>query len=677
MSAWPARLTAFFPWTKALLRNKPLLDAATAVAIALVLSLLAMFAVDRVSFLTSADRFVHDWEVAFRSAPEPQDPNIRIVAFDEVAMQHFPYRSPLDRGALADLLTALDAKGARAIVVDYLFDQATEPAKDAKLFAVLRGMKTPLVVSYFEAGTVVAKEQTDYLNDFVPERLRALPNLGTDQTDTVRWINPGGRTASGERLLSVQRRVAQIAGVETPAVQVPIAWRAPPGPRQPVFSEITACLQGPPACLPITKILPKPVFRGKIVLIGSDLNLVDQHRTPFATDPADPRATMPGVEILAYGIAQLIEHRAPPDLSWWDNFLIALAFAGLGAWLGLFDYHLILRGTAIAGLVAGLWVVGVLVLYERMGILIGLIAPTVSLVGSFAVVESITGLDARRQRQFIQSTFSLYLPPSFVQQIVDDPDKLVLGGERRDMSLLFTDIHGFTTMAEGLDSKDVGRVLNGYLDGMTSAVRRHEGTIDKFIGDAVFALWNAPLDVADYATKAVRCALDMDDFAEAFRVKMNQEGIPLSYTRIGVHAGAAAVGNFGSRDRFSYTASGDAVNAASRLEGLNKTFGTRLCVSDAAKVLCHGIAFRPIGSVILKGKTEVLDVWEPLHDGSVSEDYLARYDAAFAAVRNHDALALELFAALAAEQPGDPLVQFYVERLGQGETGIKIKMTEK
>ncbi|HJW42153.1 MAG TPA: adenylate/guanylate cyclase domain-containing protein [Rhizomicrobium sp.] len=677
MNGWPARRAALVSRIKALSRNKPLLDAATAVAIALVMALLAMFAVDRVSFLTSADRFVHDWEIAFRSAPEPQDPNIRIIAFDEVAMQHFAYRSPLDRGALADLLTALDAKGARAIVVDYLFDQPTEPAKDAKLRDVLRTMKTPVVVSYFEAGTAVAKEQSDYLNAYVPPRLRALANIGTDQTDTVRWINPGGRTTSGEYLPSVQRRVAQIAGVETPAMQAPIAWRAPPGPRQPVFSEITACVQQLSACLPITKILPKPVLRDKIVLIGSDLSLVDQHRTPFATDPADPRATMPGVEILAYGIAQLIEHRMPPDLSWWDNFLIALLFAGLGAGLGVFDYHLILRGLSIAGLVAVLWASGVFVLYESFGVLIGLIAPTIALIGAFAAVESVTGLDARHQRQFIRSTISLYLPPSFVQQIIEDPAKLVLGGERREMSLLFTDIHGFTTMAEGLDSKDVGRVLNSYLDGMTGAIQRHEGTIDKFIGDAVFALWNAPLDVADYATKAVRCALEMDDFAESFRAKMNQEGIPLSYTRIGVHAGAAAVGNFGSRDRFSYTASGDAVNAASRLEGLNKTFGTRLCVSDAVKVLCQGIAFRPIGSVTLKGKTEALDVWEPLHDSRLADGFFARYEAAFAAVRAERADAPSLFAALVKEKPDDPLARFYLERLSQGETGIHIKMTEK
>jgi len=220
-------------------------------------------------------------------------------------------------------------------------------------------------------------------------------------------------------------------------------------------------------------------------------------------------------------------------------------------------------------------------------------------------------------------------------------------------------------------------VLNSYLDGMTAAVQKHEGTIDKYIGDAVFALWNAPVDVADYATKAVRCALDMDAFTEKFRAQMQAEGIPLGITRIGVHAGAAAVGNFGSKLRLSYTASGDAVNAASRLEGLNKTFGTRLCVSDAAKVLCHDIAFRPMGSVILKGKTEALDVWEPLQDGAASEEFLKRYTAAYEAVRDHHDCAKQMFADLAADFPEDPLIAFHHERLREGETGVKIKMTEK
>lgn len=676
MTAYLERLIALFPFLTALTRNKLVLNGAIAAIVALVMSSLAMFLVGNLSFLTSADRFVQDWEVAFRSPAEPQDPNILILAVDETVMQHFPYRSPLDRGFLATLLTALDAKHPKAIVVDYLFDQPTEKEKDDALYKALRELKTPTVVSYFDAGSVVAADQLAYLEKYVPAKLLAAANLGTDQTDTARWINPGMTTKSGRHLMSVQRRVAQIAGIETPNMRVPIVWHADEGENKPAFSEIGACLG--PTCLPTPVILPETIFKDKIVLIGSHLTLVDQHRTPFATDPDDHRATMPGIQILAHGISQFLNHREPPQLSWWPNFLVALVFAGIGAWLGLYDYALILRTVTVTTLLVGLWAAGAFLLYERFGVIVGLIAPSIALAGSFAAVESITGLDARHQRTFIRNSFSLYLPPKFVQQIEDDPSILSkLGGVRRDMSLLFTDIQGFTTMAERLDPKDVGRVLNSYLDGMTAAVQKHDGTVDKYIGDAVFALWNAPVDVDDYATKAVRCALDMDAFTESFRQQMNAEGIPLGMTRIGVHAGAAAVGNFGSKVRLSYTASGDAVNAASRLEGLNKTFGTRLCVSDAAKVLCHGITFRPIGSVILKGKTEALDVWEPLHDGAFSEDYIARYQTAFAATHENDAGATQRFADLAAERPDDPLVQFYLERLREGEFGTKIKMTEK
>ena len=669
MSGWFTRLYAFF-------RARRTLEGVTTLLAALAVAILSMLAIDNISFLTSADRFVQDWQIAGQTPIEPQDPNILILAVDEGTMQHFPYRSPLDREFLAKLITALDAKHPRAIVLDYLFDQATEPDKDAALKQALRVVKSPLVVSYFEAGSTVSDAQTAYLNDFLPPRVRALPNLGTDQTDTVRWINPGGITSTGEHLLSVQRRVAQLLGVETPDSRVPIVWRSSQN-QQSVFSEIPACVFIKKVCTPIPAILPESTFKNRVVLIGSHLTLVDQHRTPFATDPSDPRATMPGVQVLAYGISQLIEHRHPPQLSWFENFLIALGLAAIGALLGLLDLSLWVRGAAVALIVAALWYCGIILLYEREGILIGLVAPTLAVIASFALVDSISGLDARRQREFIHNSFALYLAPVLVQQLVDDPSKLKLGGARREMSLLFSDIAGFTTMAEGLDSEDVGRLLNDYLDGMTAAVKKHEGFVDKFIGDAVFAIFNAPADVADHATKCVRCMLDLDSFTESFRVQKNAEGIPLGLTRIGGHTGTAAVGNFGSRDKFSYTASGDAVNAASRLEGLNKTFGTRLCVSGATRVLCKGIAFRPIGLVILKGKTEALDVWEPLHDGAYADGYLARYQAAYDAAHDEHPDALALFAALFKEHPDDPLASFFLERLAQGETGTKIKMTEK
>jgi len=662
---------------RGLARNKSVFNVVVAATIAVVVAALSMLAVDHVSFLTSADRFVQDYEIATRSPFEPQDPNILIIGVDEASMQHFPYRSPLDRGFIAELLSSLDAKHPRAIVLDYLFDQPTEKAKDERLRGILRAMKTPIVVSYFEAGTSVGAAQTAYLNDFVPANDRAVANIGTDQTDTARWIAPGVKISNGAFLMSVPRRVSQIAVVETPEEQVPIVWRADPGINQGAFAEIPACVSGLPTCVPITSILPEAMFRNKIVLIGSDLSLVDQHRTPFSTSAGNAHATMPGIYIMAYAIAQLLENRDPPQLLWWNNFIIALVLALVGAVLGLLGHSLWLRGGAVLALIVALWAIGAFVLYERFGILIGLIAPSLAIAGSFAAVDSVTGLDARRQREFIHNTFSLYVSPNFVQQLVDDPSKLTLGGERREMTFLFTDIANFTTMSEGLDSRDVGRLLNEYLDGMTSTVQKYDGTVDKFIGDAVFAIFNAPLDVEDHATKAIHCMLELDTFTEGFRKKMNEEGIPLGITRIGVNTGVAAVGNFGSHDRFSYTASGDAVNAASRLEGLNKTFGTRLCVGHAARMLCKGVAFRPIGSVILKGKTEALDVWEPLHDGQYSAAYLARYEASFAAVGNEAPSACSLFTTLGEEAPKDPLVRFYLERLRAGETGNHIKMTEK
>jgi len=659
-----------------LARNKVALNLASASAIAVIMALLSMLAVDEISFFTSADRFVQDWEIATRSPFEPQDPNILIVAVDEGTMQNFPYRSPLDRGFLAKLLTAIDAKHPKAIGLDYLFDQPTEPAKDNALRRVIQTLKTPLAVSYFEPGGIASADQVAYLNNFVPSANRAIATIGTDQTDTARWIYPGGRTSTGQYLMSVPRKLASIAGVHTPNVQVPIVWRSDPGVNQEAFSQVSACVAGFADCLPLS-LYPASTFKNKIVLVGSDLTLVDHHRTPFATDPTSKKATLPGVVILANATAQLIEGRDPPQLTWWKNFLMALIFAAFGAALGLSESALPLRAGAVVVLIAVLWATGVFVLFQYMGLLIGLIAPTIAIAGAFAAVDSLSGLDARRQRAFVQGMFSRYVSPKVVQQLVEDPTKVVLGGERRELTLLFTDIANFTTMSEGLDSRDVGRVLNAYLDGMTTSIHHHDGTVDKFIGDSVFAIFNAPIDIGDHATKGVQCMIDLDRFSETFRTRMNNEGIPLGITRIGVHSGIAAVGDFGSHERSSYTATGDVVNAASRLEGLNKTFGTRLCVSEATRMLCSGIAFRPIASVVLKGKTAAMHVFEPIHDNAYTPAYLGLYQAAYEAVRDERSDALELFEGLTAQRPDDPLVAFYVERLRDGETGIQVKMTEK
>ena len=262
--------------------------------------------------------------------------------------------------------------------------------------------------------------------------------------------------------------------------------------------------------------------------------------------------------------------------------------------------------------------------------------------------------------------------------MVADPSRMSLAGERREMTFLFSDIADFTTMSEKIEAGELARLLNGYLDGMTGIVLKHGGMVDKFIGDAVFAIFNAPIDLPDHASKAVRCMLEMDDFCEAYRRQQKEaHGIGLGFTRIGVHTGVAVIGNFGSHARFTYTASGDAVNTAARMEGINKYLGTRLCVSGVTRALCTGIAFRPVASAVLKGKTEALPLWEPLHDGALSPAFLEAYGIAYDRLAQGRPEAVDMFDDLLKAQPEDPCVNLHIGRMRKGDPGIDMVMTEK
>lgn len=645
------------------------------VSVAILAAAFAVYIVANFMVLTSADRFIQDWEIATIAPSEPQDPNIVVVAIDEQTLAQLTYRSPVDRGFLANLLTKLISDKPRAIGIDLLFDQKTEDEKDAALEKVLVTSKVPLVVAYTDSSAQVTPAQSAYVDSFVPRRLRGDVHLSGDQFGTTRWIYPGGIDHTGQFVPGFVPALAAYLGLMPPKEQLPLVWHGKPSQAIPVSkSDDVQAFKEYPAYT--AAFLPASWFAGKVILIGSDESLIDRHRWPYAAIYADIRGTIPGIMIHAHALSQLLDRRASPYTNWEENSVIAFLCALVGGILGLLSYHLAPRLVAGFVFLVLLWLCGA-ALFHYGGPMIGLLSPSLGFAIGFSVLDSLSGRDARKQRQFIQGAFSRYVSPKVVEQLIDDPEKMSLAGERREMTYLFTDIANFTTLSEGMESHELGHVLNAYLDGVTQIVLRYEGMVDKFIGDSVFAIFNAPVDLANHAARAVKCALDIDVFCNAFSEQQKAKNIDFGITRIGVHTGVAVVGNFGSSARFNYTAQGDAVNTASRLEGLNKYFGTHISVSGATREQCDGMAFRPVASVVLKGKTAPVEVWEPLQDGAVAQGYIDRYKEAFEALEQEKPEALALFEALSKEAPDDPCVALYVERLRDGVLGSDVQMKEK
>jgi adenylate cyclase len=270
-----------------------------------------------------------------------------------------------------------------------------------------------------------------------------------------------------------------------------------------------------------------------------------------------------------------------------------------------------------------------------------------------------------KQKLFIKSAFSQYLSPSVIDQLLADPGRLSLGGERREISIFFSDVQGFTTISEKLDPAQLTELLNDYLSIMTDTILESGGTIDKYEGDAIIAFWNAPVSYEDHAARALKASLACQRLM-AERQGFFQEKFGCSLlTRIGLNTGYAVVGNMGSSKRFDYTMIGDSVNLASRLEGLNKQFGTYLmCTETTFTQALKTASFfgRKLALVAVVGKHEPTAVWEPMPEAVFAEKktVLDRFnEARDLFYQGAFAQALPLFEAL---QDRDKPAYYYAEQ---------------
>ena len=356
----------------------------------------------------------------------------------------------------------------------------------------------------------------------------------------------------------------------------------------------------------IKKRLPQNELQGKIVFAGfTEIGIYDVRPTPF-----DP--TLPGVEIHATAAANALEQRFIIHNSSTIRvervilFLLPLVLALL----------LVLSPSAAVGLLAesglcALYLAANYLIFSRYLFDLSMLSPLLALGLTTVSSEIYRSLVIDRKGRYMKKAFSNYVSADLVAQIMKNPDSLKLGGEKREISILFSDIRGFTSLSEKLSPEDLVQVLNEYLNPMTLIVLEEKGTLDKYIGDAVMALYNAPLDVADHADHACRSAMKMMVKLAELNRSFIERGIQAIDIGIGINTGDAVVGNMGAAMRFDYTAIGDNVNLASRLEGLNKMYGTHIIVSESTRQMAGSdFHFREIDLVAVKGKQQPIPIYE-------------------------------------------------------------------
>jgi adenylate cyclase len=406
----------------------------------------------------------------------------------------------------------------------------------------------------------------------------------------------------------------------------------------------------------IARRLPKESLKGKIAFVGAtEIGIYDLRPTPFD-------ATLPGIEIHATMAANALERRflkydsvtqemeivcviALPILL---GCMLAFApgtFAGLGvlalvmAAFGFFNYFMFAS------------------VFRDMTVIYPFFGIALTYLGS----EAWRNLVVERKGRHLKKAFSSYVSPDLVKQIEKNPDQLVLGGEQRELTILFSDIRGFTTVSESLTPPELVKLLNEYLSPMTRIVLEERGTLDKFIGDAVMAIFNAPLDVPGHATHACTAAVRMLEKLKELNEGFAAQGMHTLDIGVGINTGPAVVGNMGADIRFDYTAIGDSVNLASRLEGLNKYYASHILVSEDTrnKVTDSRFTFREVDRVRVKGKQHPIVMYELM---IANAEILPRFDEGLAKYRSQDFVAAKAIFENLVQTCSDGPSRLYVER---------------
>lgn len=638
------------------------------------LALLAALVATVLALLASARLEPLAGDLAIGLAPLPPErivEQIAVVVVTEETLAAFPYRSPIDRGFLAGLIDRLDAAGARAVGIDILVDQPSDPAKDTAFFAAIDRARVPVTLALATEADGLTRRQADYVAQHVLPRRHGAIALGRDEIDGVVRHLPRPRIDDGARHPGFAESIVGEAGAGS---------RDADGAGRILYSvarstEPTAA----PAPFPVypahvVSLLPNEWLSGKHVLVGTDLPTIDRHPTPFVAGAGSAAGTIPGVVIHAHILAQRLAGLSLPVAGPVGRAASTMLAAMLAAVLFLLPWPP--RRLVLLFLVAiVLWISVGLWLTASGQLLPPLVAPPLAAL-AVAGVMSLTRWQAERtERAFLRLAFSRYVSPAVVSRIASGRLALVLGGEKRRVTYVFTDLEGFTSLSEKLPAGDLTDILNPYLDEMCRLMTEHGATIDKIIGDAVVGFFGAPDDDPDQESHAVALALALDGFAEGYRKRMAERGISLGATRIGLHSGDAVIGNFGGSRFFDYTGIGDTVNTAARLEGANRFLGTRILMSETVAAGCS-LPCRPAAALVLKGRSAPLACLVPVGLGE-DQDWIRSYRDAYQLLQERAAESEVAFAELLRLRPDDALARLHLTRLRNGERGATLVLEGK
>ena len=631
-------------------------------------SLFADVVLGNVSIIRLAENYLTDLRIVLLTPARPLSDRIAIILIDEQTLQNLPYRSPVDRSLISRLIEGLENKRVGAIGVNILFNQATEVHKDQQLYRQLRSTKVPIVVAGLIESAGFSHEQRQYSRQYLAGLNTGLSLIYRDVTDHTVRVSLVRMDEQGELQLGFAAKMADVLGFNLPAQdQINIDYRAGPSIGLKAFPTYSAATLDQ---------VPQSLLENRIVLIGTDLGRSSRLRTPLSLLAEGSAKEIPGVIIEAHVLSQLIENRSLELPSDTKKSLVNFLMALLGCLMSMMGLRLTIRLLMSLILLPITWVI-TLLLFVYDGSILPMVTPSLSYFAAVLISLFWQWRNEILRREKAQNTFGKFMAPAVVDQLLASPGGLELAVEHREITLLFTDLEGFTALTESTAPDTMVSLLNSYLEEACDIVTKHGGTIDKIVGDALHVMFNAPLIQTDHAQRAVECALELDHWSSNFRQLQKDNRLEIGVTRIGINTGDCVVGNFGGEKRFDYTAHGDAINTAARLEAINKRLGTTICVSESTVQQCHGVYFRSVATLILRGKAQGIRAYMPIADTRIQDAFSANYEKAYELLSVNDPAAGALLKDLERLYPDDPLVKLHLSRIDDGAVDTTIQIRSK